>query len=188
MTDKSHLKEVPGAAGTVGARFGYAPCRQLVPVNIRGLGGAAVVADRYIVTGRPSICSKPVSSFFGCGTTWGGSGLPSGSPTPPTGAASPQFRDRLCCIATNGVKGHHEEKYWLRACALLAIVSNSGAVAQTQTLEQKIWTLLDDPKAVYVSLGERILFVNRSSKKHERPPRSQNGPKQGCFSRILGQM
>src|SRR5215472_13942878 len=37
---------------------------------------------------------------------------------------------------------------------LLAIVSNSGIMAQTQTLEQKIWTLLDDPEAAYVSLGE----------------------------------
>src|SRR5215470_7553748 len=37
---------------------------------------------------------------------------------------------------------------------LLAIVSNGGTMAQTQTLEQKIWTLLDDSEAAYVSLGE----------------------------------
>jgi hypothetical protein len=37
---------------------------------------------------------------------------------------------------------------------LLAIASNGGAMAQTQTLEQKIWALLDDPKPAYVSLGE----------------------------------
>src|SRR5215469_6929761 len=37
---------------------------------------------------------------------------------------------------------------------LLAIVSNGGTMAQTQSLEQKIWTLLDDSKAAYVSLGE----------------------------------
>src|SRR5260370_7187916 len=37
---------------------------------------------------------------------------------------------------------------------LLAIVSNGGTLAQTQTLEQKIWTLLDDSKAAYVSLGD----------------------------------
>jgi hypothetical protein len=41
------------------------------------------------------------------------------------------------------------------ALALLtAIVSNGGTLAQTQTLEPKIWTLLDDSKAAYVSLGE----------------------------------
>src|SRR6202521_5280373 len=37
---------------------------------------------------------------------------------------------------------------------LLAIVPNGGAIAQTQPLEQNIWTLLDDSKAAYVSLGE----------------------------------
>ena len=37
---------------------------------------------------------------------------------------------------------------------ILAIVANGGIVAQAQTLEQKIWTLLDDSKAAYVSLGE----------------------------------
>src|SRR6202795_1389727 len=37
---------------------------------------------------------------------------------------------------------------------LLAIVPNGGAMAQTQALEPKIWTLLDDSKAAYVSLGE----------------------------------
>jgi hypothetical protein len=37
---------------------------------------------------------------------------------------------------------------------LLAIVPNGGTMAQTQTFEQKIWTLLDDSKAAYVSLGE----------------------------------
>ena len=37
---------------------------------------------------------------------------------------------------------------------LLAIVPNGGTMAQTQTPEQKIWTLLDDSKAAYVSLGE----------------------------------
>src|SRR5258707_12029577 len=37
---------------------------------------------------------------------------------------------------------------------LLAIVPNGGTMAQTQTLEQKIWTLLDDSEAAYVSLGE----------------------------------
>src|SRR5258708_24136967 len=37
---------------------------------------------------------------------------------------------------------------------LLAIVSNGGTLAQTQTPEEKIWTLLDDSKAAYVSLGE----------------------------------
>jgi hypothetical protein len=37
---------------------------------------------------------------------------------------------------------------------LLPIVANGGTMAQTQTLEQKIWTLLDDSKAAYVSLGE----------------------------------
>src|ERR1700730_15482192 len=37
---------------------------------------------------------------------------------------------------------------------LLAIASNGGAMAQTQTLEQKIWALLDDPKPAYVSSGE----------------------------------
>src|SRR5215471_11015125 len=36
----------------------------------------------------------------------------------------------------------------------LAIVLNGGTMAQTQSLEQKIWTLLDDSKAAYVSLGE----------------------------------
>src|SRR5260370_15341561 len=41
------------------------------------------------------------------------------------------------------------------ALALLtAIVSNGGTLAQMQTLEQKIWTLLDDSNAAYVSLGE----------------------------------
>jgi hypothetical protein len=35
---------------------------------------------------------------------------------------------------------------------LLAIVANGGTMAQTP--EQKIWTLLDDSKAAYVSLGE----------------------------------
>jgi hypothetical protein len=37
---------------------------------------------------------------------------------------------------------------------LLAIVSNGGTMAQTQPPEQKIWNLLDDSKAAYVSLGE----------------------------------
>src|ERR1700680_3439713 len=37
---------------------------------------------------------------------------------------------------------------------LLEMASNGGAMAQTQTLEQKIWALLDDPKPAYVSLGE----------------------------------
>src|SRR5258707_10025686 len=37
---------------------------------------------------------------------------------------------------------------------LLAIVPNGGTMAQTQTLEQKIWTLLGDSEATYVSLGE----------------------------------
>src|SRR5262244_2244638 len=37
---------------------------------------------------------------------------------------------------------------------LVAMVSNGGTMAQTQTLEQKIWTLLDDSEATYVSLGE----------------------------------
>ena len=37
---------------------------------------------------------------------------------------------------------------------LLAIVSTGGTMAQTQTPEQKIWTLLDDSEAAYVSLGE----------------------------------
>jgi hypothetical protein len=37
---------------------------------------------------------------------------------------------------------------------LLAIVSIGSTMAQTQTLEQNIWTLLDDSKATYVSLGE----------------------------------
>jgi hypothetical protein len=37
---------------------------------------------------------------------------------------------------------------------LLAFGSNGGALAQTQTPEQKIWTLLDDSKGAYVSLGE----------------------------------
>src|SRR5258708_39263355 len=37
---------------------------------------------------------------------------------------------------------------------LLAIVSNGGTLAQTQTPEEKIWTLLDDSEAAYVSLGE----------------------------------
>src|SRR5215475_2539576 len=36
----------------------------------------------------------------------------------------------------------------------LAIVSNGGTMAQTQTLEHKIWTLLYDSEATYVSLGE----------------------------------
>src|SRR5262249_28852798 len=36
----------------------------------------------------------------------------------------------------------------------LAIVSNGGTMAQTQTLEHKIWTLLDDSEAAYISLGE----------------------------------
>jgi hypothetical protein len=41
------------------------------------------------------------------------------------------------------------------ALALLtAIASNGGTLAQTQTLEHKIWTLLDDSEAPYVSLGE----------------------------------
>ena len=37
---------------------------------------------------------------------------------------------------------------------LLAIVSNGGTMAQTHPPEQKIWNLLDDSKAAYVSLGE----------------------------------
>ena len=37
---------------------------------------------------------------------------------------------------------------------LLGIISNGGTMAQAQTPEQKIWTLLDDPEAAYVSLGE----------------------------------
>jgi hypothetical protein len=37
---------------------------------------------------------------------------------------------------------------------LLLIVSIGGTMAQAQTPEQKIWTLLDDSKAAYVSLGE----------------------------------
>ena len=37
---------------------------------------------------------------------------------------------------------------------LLTIVSNGGTMAQTHTREQKIWSLLDDSKAAYVSLGE----------------------------------
>src|SRR5262245_48226360 len=37
---------------------------------------------------------------------------------------------------------------------LTAIASNGGTLAQTQTLEQKIWTLLDDSEAPSVSLGE----------------------------------
>ena len=37
---------------------------------------------------------------------------------------------------------------------LLSIVSNGGTMAQTQAPEQKIWNLLDDSKAAYVSLGE----------------------------------
>src|SRR5258707_13916431 len=37
---------------------------------------------------------------------------------------------------------------------LMAIVSNGGTLAQTQTLEHKIWTLLDDSESPYVSLGE----------------------------------
>src|ERR1700693_2125185 len=35
---------------------------------------------------------------------------------------------------------------------LLTIISNGGTMAQTQTREQEIWTLLDDSKAAYVSL------------------------------------
>src|SRR5260370_20352283 len=37
---------------------------------------------------------------------------------------------------------------------LLAIASNGGTLAQTQTPEQKIGTLLDDSEAAYVFLGE----------------------------------
>src|SRR5262249_53920329 len=37
---------------------------------------------------------------------------------------------------------------------LLAIVCYGAAAAEAQTLEQKIWTLLDDSKAAYVSFGE----------------------------------
>src|SRR5437763_16472905 len=37
---------------------------------------------------------------------------------------------------------------------VLALVSTGGSMAQTPNLEQKIWTLLDDSKAAYVSLGE----------------------------------
>src|ERR1700681_3287488 len=37
---------------------------------------------------------------------------------------------------------------------LLGIASKRGAIAQKQTLEQKIWALLDDPMLAYVSLGE----------------------------------
>src|SRR3979490_3173073 len=36
----------------------------------------------------------------------------------------------------------------------LAFVPIGGTMAQTQALEQKIWTLLDDSKAPYVSLAE----------------------------------
>src|SRR5882762_10510769 len=36
----------------------------------------------------------------------------------------------------------------------LAFVPIGGTVAQTPTLEQKIWTLLDDSKSPYVSLAE----------------------------------
>ncbi len=37
---------------------------------------------------------------------------------------------------------------------LLAIVSNGATLAQTQPPEEKIWILLDDSEAAYVSLGE----------------------------------
>ena len=37
---------------------------------------------------------------------------------------------------------------------LLAIVANGSTIAQTQTPEQKIWALLYDSEATYVSLGE----------------------------------
>src|SRR5258708_7514464 len=37
---------------------------------------------------------------------------------------------------------------------LLAMVSNGITLAQTQAPEEKIWTLLGDSKATYVSLGE----------------------------------
>ena len=37
---------------------------------------------------------------------------------------------------------------------VLALVSTGGSMAQTPNLEQKIWTLLDNSKAPYVSLGE----------------------------------
>jgi hypothetical protein len=37
---------------------------------------------------------------------------------------------------------------------LPAIVVSGDTIAQTPTVEQKIWTLLDDPKAAFVSLGE----------------------------------
>src|SRR5258706_9103424 len=40
------------------------------------------------------------------------------------------------------------------ALALLAIIPLGGAMAQTENLEKKIWSLLDDSKATYVSLPE----------------------------------
>src|SRR5215468_10267671 len=47
-----------------------------------------------------------------------------------------------------------KKKLGLALALLLAIGSNGGTIAQTQTSEQKIWTLLDDSKAACVSLGE----------------------------------
>jgi hypothetical protein len=40
------------------------------------------------------------------------------------------------------------------ALALLAIIPLGGAMAQSENLEKKIWSLLDDSKATYVSLPE----------------------------------
>src|ERR1700719_2149607 len=50
-------------------------------------------------------------------------------------------------------------KYLGAAILLLAVVANGATLAQTPNLEapaleQKIWALLDDPEATYVSLGE----------------------------------
>jgi hypothetical protein len=40
------------------------------------------------------------------------------------------------------------------ALALAGLLTTGFAMAQTESPEKKIWTLLDDPKATYVSLGE----------------------------------
>src|SRR6266436_2816278 len=40
------------------------------------------------------------------------------------------------------------------ALALLAIIPLGGAMAQSENLEKKLWSLLDDSKATYVSLAE----------------------------------
>src|SRR5215469_11857863 len=69
----------------------------------------------------------------------------------------------VCCQHSESIS-HSGQSNWKGAtmrkdlgfalALFLALVSNSGTLAQMQPPEQKIWTLLDDSKAAYVSLGE----------------------------------